>query len=309
MKTKNENRCAVVKTAGMVLGLLLPGVLAAQQPAKVVTIHGEAPVEMPAPPALKEETFLGISTHSVDAALAAQMELPPETGLVVVQIAPDSPAAAVLKPLDLITRFDDQILIEPRQLGVLVRSKKEGDEVKLTLFRAGKKQTVTVKLTKKLMPPLPGKFVPGTRTIMRFDEERPAVSLRAVRPGPVGSGGSSSHSHSSEMRVARFGGNDARMVFDDGTGRLEVSFKDGKKQLTARNPKGDVVFSGPVETAEERKALPAEVRARMEKMEALDVRIPVPPPAPGAPGPGDVLRGEPGVFVPAPAEFESELSA
>ena len=83
-----------MKAAGMVLALLLPGVLAAQ-PAKTLTIHGEAPPEPPAPPALKEETFLGISTHSVDAALAAQMELPPETGLVVVQILPDSPAAAV----------------------------------------------------------------------------------------------------------------------------------------------------------------------------------------------------------------------
>ena len=302
MKTKIEHTGAVVKAAGMMLALLLPGVLAAQ-PAKTLTIHGEAPPEPPAPPALKEETFLGISTHSVDAALAAQMELPPETGLVVVQILPDSPAAAVLKPLDLITRFDDQILIEPRQLGVLVRSKKEGDQVTLTLFRAGKKQTVAVTLGKKLMPPLPGRYVPGTRRIMHPDEDRPVPTLRGVRPGPVGSGGSSSVAHSSEMRITRFEGKDSRMVFDDGDGRLEVSFKDGKKQLTARNVKGEVVFSGPVETAEERKALPADVRARLEKMESMDVRIPAPPPHP--PGPeGDVLRGAPGVFVPAPDSGE-----
>ena len=69
MKTKIEHTGAVVKAAGMMLALLLPGVLAAQ-PAKTLTIHGEAPPEPPAPPALKEETFLGISTHSVDAALA-----------------------------------------------------------------------------------------------------------------------------------------------------------------------------------------------------------------------------------------------
>lgn len=312
MQTNTRTLRAVRRTAASLTALLLPVVLSAQpaQPAKSLTIRGEARDELPAPPELKEETFLGVSTHSVDAALAAQMDLPPETGLVIVQILPESPAAGVLKTHDLLTRFDDQILIEPRQLGVLVRSKKEGEEVKLTLFRTGKKQTVSVKLGKKLMPPLPGRFVPGARKVMTFEGGEPFVGLRSGGPGPVGSGGSSSSAHSSEMRISHFEGKNSKMVFDDGEGRLEVNFKNGKKHLTARNTKGDVVFTGPVSTPEERKALPAEVRARLEKMEGIDVHIPAPPPHPRAPGAPDVFKGEPGVFVPVPGEkWELEHSA
>ncbi|MGC4072124.1 MAG: PDZ domain-containing protein [Nibricoccus sp.] len=299
MKTKTLNLRAVRGTALIFTTMLLPVLLPAQQ-AKTLTVRTDVPVEVPQPPALKEETFLGISTHSVDAALAAQMELPPETGLVVVQIMPDSPAAGVLKQLDLLTRFDDQILIEPRQLGVLVRSKKEGDEVKLTLFRAGKKQTVSVKLGKKAMPPLPARHEVRARKAMSFETAEPFMGPGIARPGPSGSFGGVSHSK--EMRISRFEGKNSQMVFDDGQGRLEVNFKDGKKRLTARNAKGDILFDGPVETAEDRKALPAEVRARLEKMEATDVRIPAPPPPPAPGAPADVFIGEPGAFIPAPVE-------
>ena len=256
----------------------------------------EERIETPRPD-LKDVTYLGVSTHSIDAALASQMELPPETGLVVVHILPDSPAAGVLKKHDLLTRFEDQILIEPRQLGVLVRSRKEGEEVKLTLFRGGKQQTVSVKLGKKAMPPLPEGFTPGMRRTMTF-EGAPAALFS--RPGKI-------RSHiarqpaSGEIRVSSFGAEGAVMVFDDEDGRLELTFKDGKKRLTARNKQGDEVFSGPVETAEERKALPAEIRARLEKMETMDVRVPAPPFPPEVPA--DHLRSEPRVFVPGrPAE-------
>jgi hypothetical protein len=41
-----------------------------------------------------------------------------------------------------------------------------------------------------------------------------------------------------------------------------------------------------VETPEQRKAMPEEVRERLEKMEATDVRMPTPPLPPQPPGPG-----------------------
>jgi serine protease Do len=297
MKTNIQTLRAVRRTALALTTMILPA-LAVAQPAKSLTIRGDDVTEVPAPPALQEVSYLGISTHGIEAALAAQMDLPPETGLVVVHIMPDSPAAGVLKQHDLLTRFEDQILIEPRQLGVLVRSKKEGDEVKLTLFRLGKQQTVSVKLGKKAMPPLPGRFVPGSRKVMTF-EGGPLAHVRTL--GPAGSGAS----HSKEMRISRFEGKNSQMVFDDGEGRLEVNFKDGKKRLTAHDTKGKILFSGPVETPEERKALPADVRARLEKMEAMDVRIPAPPPAPVPPGvQGDVLRARPVEFVPHALEWE-----
>jgi serine protease Do len=166
--------------------------------------------------------------------------------------------------------------------------------VKLTLFRAGKKQTVSVTLAKKEMPPLPPRFVPGFRKVTTFEGE-PIASLRASRPGPVSVGAKTLRP--AEMRISKFEGKSSAMFFDDGAGRLEISFKDGKKQLKARDAKGDVVFNGPVETPEDRKALPADVRARLEKMEAMDVHIPAPPA-------GEIheFRSEPGAFSPGPFE-------
>jgi hypothetical protein len=73
-------------------------------------------------------TYLGVETAPVNRTLAAQLGLARDTGLVIVRVAGKSPAADLLKEDDVLTRLDDQILVNQQQLGVLVRGKKEGDE-------------------------------------------------------------------------------------------------------------------------------------------------------------------------------------
>jgi hypothetical protein len=46
---------------------------------------------------------------------------------------------------------------------------------------------------------------------------------------------------------------------------------DGKKVLTAKDPQGLLLFSGPVETREELDKLPADVRQRYEKLQQNDL--------------------------------------
>lgn len=95
-------------------------------------------------------TFLGISTAPVTEELAPHLSLPPDTGLVVEVVAPGSPAEqAGLQRNDILARLDDQILIQPRQLSVLVANHKEGDKVKLVLIRQGKETEVSATLSKK----------------------------------------------------------------------------------------------------------------------------------------------------------------
>jgi hypothetical protein len=224
---------------------------------------------------MHELTFLGLVTRNADEVVAAQLELSPETGLVVVEVVPDGPAAGVLKVNDLLVRFDDQVLIEPRQLGVLVRSHKEGDEVKLTYYRGGKQQTARVKLAKHMVPEAAMTLPRNHNKFFAHSGGEPfGASTLAFREGRPG-----------EMRISKIERNGSSMVFEDGKGRLEVSNKDGKKFLTARNDKNDVIFSGPVDTPEQRKAMPQEVRERLEKMESTDVRMPVPPVPPVPPLP------------------------
>ena len=63
----------------------------------------------------------------------------------------------------------------------------------------------------------------------------------------------------------------AQIVYSDDKGELRVEKVDGKKVLTAKDPKGLLQFSGPVETKEDLDKVPAEVRQRYEKLQSNDL--------------------------------------
>ena len=63
----------------------------------------------------------------------------------------------------------------------------------------------------------------------------------------------------------------AQIVFSDDKGELRVEKIDGKKVLTAKNPQGLLLFSGPVETKEDLDKVPAEVRQRYENLEQKEL--------------------------------------
>src|ERR1019366_10663322 len=114
--------------------------------------HRERRVIVGGPREMESVTFLGVETRPADATLAEQLNLPNGAGLIVRNIVPDSPAAAALKKNDVLTKLDDQLLIEAHQLAVLIRNHKDGDEVTLTYIRGGKEATAKVKLAKHDFP-------------------------------------------------------------------------------------------------------------------------------------------------------------
>ena len=59
----------------------------------------------------------------------------------------------------------------------------------------------------------------------------------------------------------------AQIVYSDDKGELRVEKIDGKKILTAKDPKGLLQFSGPVDTKEDLDKVPADVRERYEKLQ------------------------------------------
>ena len=116
-------------------------------------------IDQDGPDVEKEKVaFLGVETMPVDRTVAAQLGLPRDTGLVVRRVAEGSPAASLLQEHDILTKLDDQILIDMHQLSVLVRSHKAGDEVKLTYVRAGKEATTKAKLGEREVPKFSGDF-------------------------------------------------------------------------------------------------------------------------------------------------------
>ena len=237
-------------------------------------------------------TFLGVETSPVSNTVAAQLGLAKGAGLVVNHVVPDSAAAGALQENDILLRLDDQILIETRQLSVLIRNHKEGDEVTLTFLRAAKQTTAKVKLGTKEVPkgmtffeqkiPLGGGggVIFGGPGGGRFElpvagsgENREDVDrvLSLIEPG-------AGH-EPLRFRIERKGGPgyhatsvntaNSNLTYTDDEGSLQLTMKDGQKTLVAKDSKGTELFSGPVTTPEERKALPDAVRGRLERLEGM----------------------------------------
>ena len=63
----------------------------------------------------------------------------------------------------------------------------------------------------------------------------------------------------------------ATIVFTDDKGELKIETVNGKKILTAKDPQGHLLFSGPVDNQEELNKVPVEVRQRYDKLENKDL--------------------------------------
>jgi PDZ domain len=290
-------------------------------------------------------------TAPVPAALATQIGLPEGFGIVVEELVPDSPAAAAgVQRYDVLKAINDQQLVDPNQLAVLVRSYGKDKEVSLTILRKGQEQKLTLKIGERLLPerrpitiPLPPEFVPRLDNLrertedavrklqenlrpeewrergeevarkmqehMRGFQERvrdyqqkieewrknPGTSAPPeppkfdlpVPPRPPGppdrpgaSGSAPASPSSGNLRPGtRIDGRStvkvddggvtiwdtaqARVVVKDETGELTINSENGKRIATAKDPAGAVIFTGPIDTEEQRQALPEPIRKKL----------------------------------------------
>ena len=102
-------------------------------------------------PSAKEAsgTYLGVAMGEIPPLTRAQLGLPEGIGVSVEHVTKGSAAEkAGLKANDIITQLDEQLIINSQQLQTLIRTKKPGDEVKLTYIRKGKEHKAKAKLTK-----------------------------------------------------------------------------------------------------------------------------------------------------------------
>lgn len=136
-------------------------------------------------PAAEKAAFLGVSAVPLDPAIAVHVGLPEGVGLLVRAVAPEGSARDVIEPQDILHKLDEQILVSPDQLAILVRSRKPGDEVKISLIRRGERKALSVKLGETDQPvrrppirewrsrtPLDPDLVEGLQSQMRHLRER-----------------------------------------------------------------------------------------------------------------------------------------
>jgi S1-C subfamily serine protease len=95
-------------------------------------------------------TWLGIGTTEVGDEVRAQLPLGDGVGVLVSYVADDSPASkAGIQVNDILTKLDDQVLINSAQFRQLVRARQEGDAVALRGLRKGKEKTFRATLGRK----------------------------------------------------------------------------------------------------------------------------------------------------------------
>lgn len=262
------------------------------------------------PHEMEKVAYLGIETMPVDPTVAAQLGLPRGTGVVIRRVAEGSPAAGLLQPHDILTKLDDQILVNMAQLTVLVRNHQVGDEVKLTYVRAGKETTAKVKLGEREVPKLAWEGEMGMPAVQVFGHNAPIAGAggmafsHAFPTAPGGHGASGAFAApgmpgteaEDVMRVIggdrmhwfaqprvhvlrRAGGMGSTIldlaagnfVFSDEAGSVEVNATGDKRELTVKDQDGKITFQGPINTPEEHAKLPAEVRARIDAIGGAEI--------------------------------------
>jgi serine protease Do len=273
-------------------------------------------------------TFLGVETSEVPRVLSEQMGLPRGFGVVVDYVVPNGPAAgAGLQQSDIIRMLNDQQIVNPSQLGKLIRSFHEDTSVDLTVLRKGKEMKLSVKLGKKEVPAGRGPF--GYEQEWNFDDfdkmkfDFKAPDMTAVREAVARAKDQAMRARDEAQRAVRglrivttddgltkstrIDLGKATITFSDDQGELKMERVDGRKMLTAKDAQGKVLFEGPIDTQEERAKLPGNVRQRFEKLERQELpevpTAPEPPEAPRAPEPEEsarlqVLRAERAALAP-----------
>ncbi len=118
----------------------------------------------------------------------------------------------------------------------------------------------------KNKPPEPPMFqAPGAPSAPNAprppEPPRPGDLLREVRPG-----GAPQVRVDQDGAVTTWNTAQARVVVKDENGEIEVRTEDGHRTVVAKNPAGETVFTGPVDTEEQRRALPEPVRKVLERI-------------------------------------------
>lgn len=213
-------------------------------------------------------TFLGVETTRVGATLGKQLGLDRGVGLVVARVVPESGAMAVLEKHDLLVKFEDQLLISPEQLGVLVQAKAPGTAVELTVMRGGQERLVTATLGEKKAKSVFIKHgnmaLPASAKISR-DEVK---GLFADADG-TGQGLFVERREGDTATIKVMNINRGSIIFTDDEGTVKLISDDDSRRLVVLDEEDQPLFDGPVDTAEQRDALSETLRERLEKVESI----------------------------------------
>ena len=290
--------------------LLLAGLVGPMQ-AKDKDAAAPAPAPAAKAPAADEIAYAGLNVGPRDEA-ASSLPVPSGVGIQVGFIDPKGPSVGKIEEGDILTRLDDQVLFNADQFRALVRTRKPGDKVKLTLVRECEPRVVELTLGARVdreprgeaksaargaareLPPGvtiigPGGVLPpellkqlqdlqaGVLPAPRSRSPIPSVDeLRARSGGPITNTDTFSFSFGPMTMFGFKGGakSYSSSMASDAEGSVTIQQEDGKKRAVIKDKDGKTTFEGDITEKSAVEKLPAEIRHRLQLVEGRGFILP-----------------------------------
>lgn len=220
--------------------LMLAGLLAGADQARAADekpVQPEAKAAAPAQAEAKLQAYAGINATAYGAFQRERdpvASVPEGIGLIVGFVDPEGPAAGKLQEKDVLTRLDDQVLVNAEQFRALLLTRKPGDTVKFVRVRGDDIDTVELQLTGKPAPSpraaarsrASGSLDPqGSTAIAGSGGIRIMINGQEVDPGQMGIGG--------PMQIAP-GGQGNVIVIDPRTAQMPEEARRMLEQMRQR---------------------------------------------------------------------------
>jgi serine protease Do len=253
-------------------------------------------IKLPAtPPKVPVQTaFLGVVSSEIPDMLADHLDMKPGEGVLVRSLVPDGPAGkSGIAVNDVITKVAGQPVGSPVEISKQISSREPGETITVDLIHKGKPVMLDVTLGVK-----PAEIADNApRTLDQLDlEGLPKELAERVRDAIAGNlGGFDLGGNDAQipprmeeamrdlqkrmqgaMGKAILPGDDiagkaqvqggATIKQMDRHGSVEVKAKDGTKEVTVRDQQGNLTWSGPWDTAQDKAAAPPDVRQRVDSL-------------------------------------------
>ena len=259
------------------------------------------PVSSAAKPAVAGVAYAGLNVGPRDEAVAS---VPAGVGIVVGFIDPKGPSVGKIEEGDILTRLDDQVLFNADQFRALVRTRKPGEKVNLTLLRGPEPMVVELTLAARTdrepraeakdgaraaargLPP--GVTIVGPGGVIPPELLKQLQDLQAgVLPAPGGrsnipsvdelrarAGSSTSSSHSFSFSFGSGAKSSSTSMASDAEGSVTIQQEDGKRHAVIKDKDGNTTFECDITEKGSVEKLPADVRRRLQLVEGRGFNLP-----------------------------------
>ena len=243
----------------------------------------------------KKTAFLGLGGAPVSRTLSYHLNLKKGQGLTIFYVIPDSAAAqAGLAPHDVVTSFDGKMIGSQQDVRDAISTHNPGDQVTMQFIHHGKaiekKVTLGARpahikradgkqgLNKRWMfKGLGAQVPPDEQKRMENQMKEHVERLRKQFKENEAENGGRIEAAEGQLNVApapkgqimqfEFKMNSATSVtMSDADGSATLKSRNGKTEVTVKDKQGEIIFEGPYNTAQDKAALPDDIRKRVESL-------------------------------------------